>query len=1083
MSIPKDPIDDKPIIAPPAVQNRDDVEYRNEDGSPITDEQQEPVQVASLSNTITRKITDAVVEGADYLMGKKGADVLVAPKDKPGGVSLDEPEAITGDQGGGAAKKVEETVTETGEAPLAVTTDTGEIFTRPLSMEEMNDIRALMNNPEMDFDVVLPNLDYIDSGMEGTMDDKFKRLVAATYNAYKDKVAGPKGQLRKGYRGFDEIIKDANAIGSVDALIMLMQRKPGDRPFSDAELLAARRTVLSFEVMTLKLLNRYEKSGSDVDLAKAAQAMSVSAYAQIQLAGVQEDIGRLLVSNKIIAAPSKGRTQAVRTFMDTQGVVDLTAVIDGANVEDFINSNGGRETLMAMLSAYKHLPNDASRNRFARMTMMERAKMTPRMAVELFQSALLTSGVTHAYNAAGQAVFMELLMVERLLMGEVAEAGAMLKAQALYIPQAFKAMAHALVYEKSITEQVSKLDTSGRQITRHGLGLRNRAEGGGNIESAFALATDGFGIAMRAGGYRPMLAIDEFFKAMGRGMQLEALSVRAGKEAYNAKMKELRTSSPEMPRDAMHEAAKEFSQNAYIRTRESQAAFEESSEFARMMTFQDDLPPMFAQYSAVMNNPITKIWIPFYKTPTQIIRRVSERSPLGLAMPSVLVDKIVKGNARDRKEAMTRIMMGTSAFATLMYAGTGSVDDGFVITGYGPTDPKLRKEWLNSNVPYSIGIRKEDGSWDWVSYSRYDPVSGVLAMAADTADVIYNVEDDDLIADLLIHGGTSSMRYVGTSLPMTQFIGELVDLAGSPMMPHESKMERLREVLAKQVIEAGGIMKEHITTGGMYGIQLKGTVERSGLLNENDRFASVTMPQAQYDMIPGIGMQPEIRAYYEALNTLCSKTPGCSSDLPVKTNRWNEPVPQSRGTGWEVIQPWRIINKPEGNAINKELLDLGFGLSPLTRSMDEPMIKLTNVQYARYVELYNNPASSIFAEDYFKVGAYKGITLPPEAVAAFAKEISEDNIFYHNMPSGYGHAVPSNKKHKKDRLQKIDTEYKAYAKGLMLLEFPELKALTMQRDAWEAETGKNPKYLLEPTAGETEQAILRNIESQTGVPQ
>ena len=337
MSIPKDPIDDKPIIAPPAVQNGDDVEYRNEDGSPITDEQQEPIQVASLSNTITRKITDAVTEGADYLMGKKGADVLQAPNQR-GGVTLDEPEAVTGDQGGTAAKAVEEGVEQTGEAPLAVTTETGEIFTRPLSMEEMNDIRELMNNPEMDFDVVLPNLDYIDSGMDGTMDDKFKRLVAATFTAYKDKVAGPKGQLRKGYRGFDQIIKDANAIGSVDALIMLMQRKPGDRPFSDAELLAARRTVLSFEVMTLKLLNNYEKSGSDVDLAKAVQSMSISAYAQIQLAGVQEDIGRLLVSNKIIAAPSKGRTQAVRTFMDTQGVVDLTAVIDGANVEDFINA-------------------------------------------------------------------------------------------------------------------------------------------------------------------------------------------------------------------------------------------------------------------------------------------------------------------------------------------------------------------------------------------------------------------------------------------------------------------------------------------------------------------------------------------------------------------------------------------------------------------------------------------------------------------------------------------------------------------------------------------------------------------------
>ena len=50
-------------------------------------------------------------------------------------------------------------------------------------------------------------------------------------------------------------------------------------------------------------------------------------------------------------------------------------------------------------------------------------------------------------------------------------------------------MSHALIYEKSKVENVSKLDVDGRSISRHAFGLRNRllGEGGGNIESAASI--------------------------------------------------------------------------------------------------------------------------------------------------------------------------------------------------------------------------------------------------------------------------------------------------------------------------------------------------------------------------------------------------------------------------------------------------------------------------------------------------------------------------------------------------------------------------------------------------------------------
>ena len=114
--------------------------------------------------------------------------------------------------------------------------------------------------------------------------------------------------LQKGERGFAQIIEDANKIGSVDIMLQLLEREPCRASVCLVifELLGARRTVLSFEIMAQKQLKKWEKTGSKVDLASALQALNISAYAQIQLTGAQEDIARALVSNRIIASYGKG---------------------------------------------------------------------------------------------------------------------------------------------------------------------------------------------------------------------------------------------------------------------------------------------------------------------------------------------------------------------------------------------------------------------------------------------------------------------------------------------------------------------------------------------------------------------------------------------------------------------------------------------------------------------------------------------------------------------------------------------------------------------------------------------------------
>ena len=1094
MSIPKDEIDKTSIVpepvnltetssvdAPPVIDGTGK-EADKDFISPVQTDENQEILVAGLSGKLGKKAGKVVTDAVDaWTDGFGGTDVTISPNQK---------------------KKTTPTIK--GDSPVATVDTEGTVVIRPMSMEELTAVKQYMGRDDIDFNVVLPNLSNIDSKLSGdTADVQFKKLIASMYEHYK-KTTGPDGKplLQKGERGFAQIIEDANKIGSVDIMLQLLEREPGKRLFSDAELLAARRTVLSFEIMAQKQLKKWEKTGSQVDLASALQALNISAYAQIQLTGAQEDIARALVSNRIIASPGKGRINSLKTWMDTNTVSDFSAKITDKNVAEFLEANGGEEAVMAMLYAYKNLPNDASRNKFLRNTFLETAKLTPRMIMEIYQTALLSSGVTHAYNAAGTAVMMELQMVERFMMGEFGEGMQMLKAHATYFPQALMAMSHALIYEKSKVENVSKLDVDGRSISRHAFGLRNRLfdEGGGNIESAASMAIDGFGISMRALGYRPMIAIDEFFKTMGRGMELSAIAHRAGSDARKATTDGLKAAGKDA--DFIKKEAQKAYQTAYTKTLNSQEAFEEASEFARMITFQDDLPGTLGKASGFFNNPLIKIWVPFYKTPTQIVRRVSERTPLAFMMPSVMKDKIINGNARERKEAMVRISTGMMLFGTTMYAASGGVSDDFVITGYGPRDPDIRRRWLENNEPYSIGLKNpETGDWQFISYARYDPVAGTLAMAADATDIIYNTDDDDTLLDIMIGGGTATMKYTATALPMTQFIGEMVNVAGAKYESHESKVERITQLLAKQVFMAGGIVKEHVMSGGIGGVQLKGSIERSGYgegaqfgdMTLGSEFGSSIIPQEQYDDIPmwdrPTGLYPITRAYYEMLNSICSKTPGCSSELPPKVNRWNEPMPQTRGTGWEFIQPYRVMNKPGADIINKELEDLNYGFPRLSITMGEPMIKLNAEQYARYVELYNDPSKSPFAKEYFKLGVYTGgeSLMPPSAIEAMTDILKnrsvnqyDDMQMLNNVTQGYV-LVPSSRKHKIDILNGVDSEYKSYAKALMLFEYPELQALVQQRDSFKEEMGRNPRLLVKPTGSEIVNAQEGNIKQLFGV--
>ena len=1075
MAIPNDPILEEETISP--VLPSDAVVAKDQDinGNEILNDEDDYVQVAGLGKGIS-KIVKPVSDFFD-----SGADVIVAPAVKKAKEKANLEEQNIIDQ-------------SIDENPLVVTAN-GELRIRSANPDEMEMLSGYANTPQpmksseqggkkkkwkvedaKGEKIIIPNLDNVTS-LDGD-DASLQKFIAQTFLAYRDAKLDGKKILEKGNRGFKQIIQDANKIGSVDIFLDLMNRKKGDRVFNDAEVLASSKTVLSLQIHAKNLLKKAIESGNLLDMAKATQAISIEGYATIQLTKLKEDAGRVMVTNRILPMATNDRVNAMGTMLEAvDGGLTGTAVLNEANLAQFVDAYGGEAGLRQFLAMYNRLPSGVQKNQFAKNGMFWKVG---RSLVEIFQSALLSNPLTHGFNFAGQASFQQLLILERALGGEGAEAMAMFKAQFKYLPQAFRAGAFALRHEKSMTEASTKLESNMRAISRDAYGLKNTEEGGGAVENAFANFADGFGVMMRLQGYRPMLAMDDMFKAVNRGMQLEALAIRAEKDAYNSVIDTGKV--PKGFEGTLEDYANQQSLNAHTKTINSQTAFEEASQFARMATFQDELEGFLGnpRFTAILNHPVMKIIIPFYKTPTKIVQRIMERTPIAMFMPSVIRDQIVNGSAFQRKQALAKVGLSSGMSATAMMLSSGLISDDIVITGYGETNPKARKTWLENHEPYSIGVKQDDGSWKWISYKRYDPISGVLGFFSDSAYTMRNSTDEEMNFDLFLNTVTASMKYVATSLPMTQFLGSLIDAGGSSYEDGESKYNRIVELIGKQVTTLGGTILQQIGTGGLAGQGMTATVERYVSPD-----ASNVMPEERYQYIPSIGMPSFIKGHYEGLNQLRSRIPYLSKTLPTRTNRWNEPIPQNNGAVWEAFIPYRVRNKKAGNVINMELNRLGLGLNNLPRNMGEPMMELSGKQYQRYIELYNNPMASKFYKKFndknlpTALNSFTNLIQDKKLVDGEFENRDSDEESYTKMYMN-DELIKSNRKHKITMIRRIDSKYKQIAKDFMFLEYPDLLAVKNQRESYENEYGENPPMINSPsqselnTAKEQRDQVLEN---------
>lgn len=939
-----------------------------------------------------------------------------------------------------------------------------------------------------------------------TSSDEVKALMVGTLQTYRQMVDAAR---QKG-RTLEDMAREGLQVGDDEALKMVLQRQPGDRPFTDAETVAVGLMRVNLAEAVNTVIKRALTSGNPLDVQEALRAQAFFGYIMANVSGNSTAASHSLAAHKIIVAPNPQNVAAMQRELEKLGMANPATFSDVDNPMAVINDLGGMEVVRNSLRNFSRL-NTAGQKAFYSQTVLRKGLDS---AAEVYQSAILSNPVTQMFNVAGTPIHYALMQTERslaaLYQGDVAKLTSMLaglRAIPRYLKQSMSAANRAWSLEQS-ADQAAKWDGGVSQaVSASNFGLRP--------DSGFAIGVDLLGTALRTPGFRLLTTADDFFKSFIRGIELEMAAVEEQTNVYRSLMAAGKTS----------EEAYEGAAQAYQRVLESPAAYDEASRQARIAAFQDELPYKWMRdVEPFAAHPIVKLFTPltFYKTPAQIVMRTLERAPvINMVMPESR--KAAKAIAQDIGGFITRRNASEAAnlvskeekalFAAKVTTGImlaapiwalGSDDEDVIITGYGPTNPGKRRIWLESNAPYSFGIKQydKDGKWNgkrtFVSYERYDPFSGLLALHADTKPIVLEMFETNPKAaeDLVINLSLATSRYMLNAQPMLKSWAELVDATGNRnMRADEGKQAaRILEILRRRATDNALVVGQSVATFGMGTQSMAAYMQR--YLDPNKKSTLPIGSQMEY------GGDWDLTPEREAIAMAKARNPLFSDELTYKLNEWGEREPTDV-TAISMFLPVKIMER-KYNPINAELEMLGAPLPLIRRyNMGESGLELNNEQSSRFVELVNNPKLSKYwpyvralRENIYKFDA-DGKPLPgqeplPKEALDLAKSVPErkqsllniittpGNEYNSEMLDENGQMRYMNAREKLAVLSKEHARYVNWAKRLMFYEYPDLQELVNQRDMYMDANINAPTHLpLRPE--EYRDALERNRKFESGV--
>jgi len=435
---------------------------------------------------------------------------------------------------------------------------------------------------------------------------------------------------------------------------------------------------------------------------------------QIKAQSELENFNQLLAG---VQGIETGMGRALR--MRQEKIFDLKAL------DESVKSMGGKETLEQFRTVLRGTGGDLSKISRAAANIKGRGAVFKGTAItgELFRSMILFNIKTHVTNTLSGFTETVLVPMERYAGSYLMQpfiggkAAREIRDDVTYhlmgLSSTFKdsiEMSKAsLKAERNYLDPANtKLDGNEVQnkINSSFVGIKSDTLLGRNLDTIGKITR---------GSLRALGAEDEFFK-----------QINYRSRVFADGMQEAKLKFPNDPKAAQKYALKRVSDSLDGTGRGTDM---EALQYSREITFTEDLldgSKALKLQQFVQQHPSFQIFLPFIRTPTNLIVRAAQRTPLVNFASKRYRDTLKNGTPAEKAQMIGRTTLGTTFLGgALIYAMEGK------ITGAGPALPDQNRLWRNAgNQPYSIRIGDE-----WVSYNRFDPLFMPVGLMANVFDI------------------------------------------------------------------------------------------------------------------------------------------------------------------------------------------------------------------------------------------------------------------------------------------------------------------------------------------------------------
>ena len=448
---------------------------------------------------------------------------------------------------------------------------------------------------------------------------------------------------------------------------------------------------------------------------------------------------------------------------------------------------------------------------------------------------------------------------------------------------------------------------------------------------------------------RLLMSEDEFAKQLGYRTSVRAQSLRLAREDSEAMIKSGQL-KPEDLGEFMGRRVSEDMKAAFSLDGETGRQFgvnQKALDYARVGTFTNPLDDGLgsgnfgkAAQDFAQEWPLTRLIVPFIRTPIQLFRYTHQRTPL-LNRFNRQARHMYAAGGEQRALIVAQTQMGGAVYVTAAMLVASKT-----LTGGGPEDPDLREAWLANNEPYSIKIP----GVGWVSYRRLDPIATPLGLVADFAE-----------------GFGELQEAVGQNIVEDTAIAILASIAEG--LANKTFFRSVTEFMQASTSGNASMMKRFI---------------------RNFTATFVPFGVAQQQIAKGI--DPVFREVRTFMDNLRSRTPGFSKTLEPQRNIFGEKILRPPGFFNRAFNPMQVMNK-ERDEIMQMFIDMGRGFSMPRTHLENGRIDLTNRT------IFDNGTGQSPYDRWMELLSIKGGRMPAltvrEAVVSFS-----DSPGWDELPAG-----------------------------------------------------------------------------------